>query len=69
MGKPIRDALVYREVAADGSVFDIRQVSQQRVAAFVEAGWVVLITSADLRAIDVETVYRSDRDRLFNPPR
>jgi hypothetical protein len=69
MAQPIRDALVYREVSADGSVWDIKRIAQRHVAAHLEGGWTVLITASALRAIDIEAVYESDRDRPFNPLR
>lgn len=49
MAKPIRDALVYREKAADGSVWEIKRVAQHHLPAHLEAGWIVLITEDALR--------------------
>ena len=59
MGLPIRDTLVYRELSTDGSVWDIKRVTLLHLAAHVEAGWIVLISTAQLRAIEAER---------FNPP-
>ncbi len=60
MGDTERDALVTREVSMDGSVWDIKRILQRRVAAHVEAGWIVLITTDQM----MDKIRRP-----FNPPR
>lgn len=54
---------------ADGSEFWIRRVAAHRIAAHLEGGWLLLISEAQVRTVDLEDTYRADTDRPFNPPR
>lgn len=65
--KPVRDALLFRDVQ-DG-VWDVCRVTQARMPAYLEAGWRVLITEAELRANDIADAYMADLVRPFNRPR
>jgi hypothetical protein len=67
-GSSIPDALVWRQ-NADGTAWEVRCIKAHRLAVYLEGGWHVLITEAQIKAADLDETYRADRDRPFNPPR
>lgn len=52
---PPPDALMFRDVAP--GVWDIRRVGAHRIAGYLEAGWTILISEAQVRAGEIEDAY------------
>ena len=56
--RPVPDALMFRDVQP--GLWDVRRVPEHRMAAFLDAGWVLLVSSAQIRALDIEDTYHAD---------
>lgn len=55
--RPIPDALMIRAIRPGVSA--LCRVPEHRMAAFLKAGWVVLITESQIRSNDIEDSYWS----------
>lgn len=67
--KPPPDALVFRDRNAEGTDWEVRRISAHRLAAFLEGGWHLLISEAQVRALDIDDTRREDERGPFNRPR
>lgn len=70
------DVIMFRDVAP--GVWATKTISEHRMAAHLEAGWIVLISESQVKAEDIAATYYADqmawrlkeRERLpFNQPR
>lgn len=59
--RPVPDALMFRDVAP--GVWDVRRVPEHRMAAHLEAGWVVLVSEAQVKAEDIAATYFADQEK------
>lgn len=55
--KPPPDALMFKE---DDNGWTIGRVLSHRIADKLKAGWVLLLSEAQARSIELDDVYRSD---------
>lgn len=67
--QPVQDVLVFREVGANPEDWVVRPIPANRLKAFLDGGWKLLLSEDEVRATDIEDTYRQDRDKPFNPPR
>ena len=57
--KPIPDALMFKE-DEDGRGWSIGRVFAHRIPDKLKHGWVLLLSEAQARSIDLEDTYQSD---------
>lgn len=57
--KPIPDALMFRDLRPNAE-WEVRRVAAHRMAAYLDAGWTVLVSTAQIEAADIEETYASE---------
>jgi hypothetical protein len=57
--KPVPDAIMFRDVAP--GIWDVKTVGEHRMAAHLEGGWMLLISSSQVKAEDIAAAYFADQ--------